>query len=73
MIEELFTESSFDPLLVAVIGALIGCLSLALRRIIAREAGSVRGYWSLKSQGTRQHVGIAAKTPFGVEAGRRGK
>jgi hypothetical protein len=65
--------SGFDPLLVAVIRALIRRLALALRRIVTGEAGSIRGYGCLESQRTRQHVGVATKTPLGVKARGRGK
>lgn len=60
---------SLDPLLTAI-GALVGCLPLAVSRIIATEARSIwRNRGGLKVQRTRQHVGVAAKTPLGVEAG----
>ena len=64
-------RSSLHPFLTTIVGALIRRLPLAICRVIAREARSVRGYRGLESQGTRQHVGVAAKTPLGVKAGRR--
>jgi hypothetical protein len=66
-------SSRLHPLLTAIVRALVRRLALTIRRVVARKAGSAGGYWGLEGQGARQHVGVAAKTPFGVKAGRRGK